>query len=205
MGINFRFNAKHLYRSFLLPATTLTVAFAALLLGGCQRPSVERARSEQSPSARDKIALPKAAQTPEAEIYVDEAMRRPPMAVIGGTIQNVAARKLDDLTVEIELTRRKDGSKEMRAVPVVPASLEPGDKGRYSISIPSEEWGSSRVVRLRSSASAAEVAYKTLPGARRAPERIAAPPTKIIQEPRPRPKSSNDGFLNSPDDPIPVP
>ena len=202
MGFIFRVIKKPLSRAFVTTVLVLAVIFAVLLSAGCQRSS-EQLRSAQSPT--EKIALPKTAQTPEAEIYVDEAMRRPPMAVIGGTIQNVAARRLDDLTVEIELTRRKDGSKETREVPVVPASLEPGDKGRYTLSIPSEEWANSRIVRLRSGASASEIAYKTSPGARRAPERIADPPPRIIQEPRPRPKSSNDGYLNSPDDPIPIP
>lgn len=187
-------------------AATLLLALSALLLAGCQRSSTEQARSAPTPPSKVKMDVPQAAQTPEVEIFVDEAMLRPPQAILGGTLHNVAAQRLDELTVEIELTRRADGSKETRAVPVVPATLEPGGKGRFSLAVLSREWDNSRIVRLRSGARTSEVVYKTSPGARRPPERIAdTPQPKAAQAPRPKPKGKGDEYLNSPDDPIAIP
>src|SRR5829696_4761924 len=74
-------------------------------LSGCQRPT-------NSPPASD-ASEPKTAQnrpanllTPEANVYVDEAMLAKPYAIIGGAVENIGTQKLEKLSVEIELRRR---------------------------------------------------------------------------------------------------
>ncbi|MDQ3803531.1 MAG: hypothetical protein M3416_06835 [Acidobacteriota bacterium] len=133
-------------------------------------------------------------------------MLRKPHAILGGTVQNVGGGRLENLTVELELRRRGDGGTELRAVPVEPAVLAPGEKGRYSLKVLSGEWSGSRLLRLRSGARAEDVAFKTSPGARRPPERIPDSRTiTVTKDSRPRPRSGGEEFINTPDTPVSVP
>lgn len=176
---------------------------ALLLLPGCQsKPS--------APPAADGAARAKASQTPEtavaepeANVFVDEAMLAKPFAVIGGTVQNVGAQKLEKLSVEIELRRRADGSVERRQVAVEPSDLEPGKQGRYKLKVLSEDWSGSRVVSLRSGARAEEVAFKSLPGAKRPPEKIES--KVVVVKPPTQKKADGGEFINTPDTPYKVP
>lgn len=178
-------------------------AAALLLLSGCQREATrESARRPSEASPETARAVP----TPEAHILVDEAMLRKPHAIIGGTIENIAGERLENLSVELELRRREDSTVELRAVPVEPAALAPGEKGRYTLKVRSDEWSGSRLLRLRSSSRAEDVAFKTSPGARRPPERIPGSPTiNVTKGTRPRPKSGGEEFINTPDTPVSVP
>jgi hypothetical protein len=176
----------------------LTLSLLALLLfSGCQK---------NTPSAHVQPSGPaaKVSATPEADIYVDEAMLAKPYAIIGGTVRNVGPEKLEKLSVEIELRRREGGEVERRVVSVEPADLAPGEQGKYTLKVLSDEWGGSRLVTLRSGAGLREVAFNSLPGAKRPPER--PPVTKVIAD-APRKKSGpNSGeFINTPDNPVKVP
>jgi len=143
----------------------------------------------------------------EALVYVDEAMLRKPYAIIGGTVENTSASKLEEVFVELELQRRSDGAKERRLVKVMPEVLKPGERGSYALKILSDEWSDSRIVALRSDATQTEIDFKTSPGHRRPPERLISPTPLIRVEKaqRPQRKSGEEEFINTPDNPVAVP
>jgi hypothetical protein len=174
-------------------ALTLTL-LPFLLLSGCQTaPDASQQKAAQ--------ATPTPRQEPRAHVFVDEAMLAKPYAIIGGAVQNVGKEKLEKLSVEVELRRRADSGVETREVRVEPADLEPGQQGKFSLKILSEEWSGSRVVGLRGGAE--EVAFKSLPGAKRPPEKIKD--NVIIVKTPAKKKSGGDDFINTPDNPYSVP
>ena len=183
-----------------LKSSALALSAALLFLSACQGSRPAAAPGEAS----DAKPAPKAAPSPEAQILRDEAVLKKPHAIIGGTVQNVGGEKLEGLSVEIELKRRDGGDSEVREVVVEPASLGPGEEGRYTLKVLSEEWGSFNVLRLRSAARPEEVAVKILPGAKRPP--LEPPQPKVVVTKQPRQKSkAGDDFINTPDTPISVP
>lgn len=193
-----------IFKPLLPPAGLRLFAAAALalsLLSGCQKGS-----QNPAPGAADGKAAqarPTPAPAPEANIYVDEARLAKPYAVIGGAVENVGGQALGDLSVEIELRRRDDGAVERRNVALTPGDLQPGQRGKFSLKVLSEEWVSSRVVGLRSGARAGEVAFKSLPGAKRPPEKVK--PNVVTAGPPARKKSDGSDFINTPDTPYSVP
>ncbi|MET0623413.1 MAG: hypothetical protein ABW250_10580 [Pyrinomonadaceae bacterium] len=178
-------------------------SLSLLTLSGCQR-------SPNAPPAGDAPA-PKTARnrpadivTPEANVFVDEAMLARPYAIIGGAVENIGSQRLEKLSVEIELRRRADGSVEKREIPVEPADLEPGKKGRFALKVLSDDWSGSRVLRLRSAARPQEeVAFKAQPGAKRPPEKIKGN-VVVVKTPTQK-KSGDSDFINTPDTPYKVP
>ncbi len=183
-----------------LPAVSALTLFA---LSGCQRsPNAPPAGGASEPKTTQN--RPASVAAPEANVYADEAMLAKPYAIIGGAVENIGARRLEKLSVEIELRRRADGSWEKREVPVEPGDLEPGKKGRFSLKVLSDEWNDSRVLRLRSAARPeAEVAFKVQPGAKRPPERVKGN-VVVVKTPSQK-KSGDSDFINTPDTPYKVP
>ena len=181
-------------------ALTCQIILSCLFLNACQR----SAEKPLTGSAKSEKATAAVALAPDVEIFVDEAMLRKPHAVLGGTVKNVGKEKLENLSLEIELTRRADGSAERREVSVVPRELAPGESGKYSLKVLSDEWSGSRIIRLQSGPGLREVAFKTLPGARRPPEKNASV-TRVVQDSRPRPASRGEEFINTPDTATSVP
>jgi hypothetical protein len=187
---------KTLVSAVLRHASTFPLLLL-LILSGCQT----------TPDARQqKVALPTPTPkpSPEAHVFVDEAMLARPYAIIGGSVQNVGQVKLEKLSVEIELRRRDDAGFETREIKIEPGDLEPGQQGKYSLKVLSEEWSGSRVVGLKSGARAEEVAFKSLPGAKRPPEKIKND-VVIVNTPGGKKKTGNDDFINTPDNPYSVP
>jgi len=182
------------FRSALL---LLSLTF---LIAACQSP--QKARDG---AANQKGAAPKAAPTPEANILVDEPRLVKPYALIGGTVQNVGQQRLEKLSVLIDLRRRDDDTTVRREVSVGPADLAPGEQGKFALKVEPEEFRGSSVVGLLSGAGDREVAFKTLPGAKRPPERIPDGKVVTVQVPREKSKGGNDEFINTPDTPIKVP
>jgi hypothetical protein len=176
-------------------ALTLTLLPFLILLGCQKAPVALRQQAAQ--------AMPTPKPEPQAHVFVDEAMLAKPYAIIGGAVQNVGQERLEKLSVEIELRRRADSGVETREVKLEPADLEPGQRGKFSLKVLSEEWSNSRVVGLRSSARAEEVAFKALPGAKRPPEKIKD--NVIIVKIPSKKKSGGDDFINTPDTPYSVP
>ena len=166
-----------------------------LILSGCQK-------APDATQQKVALATPTPKPEPEAHIFVDEAMLAKPYAIIGGAVQNVGKEKLEKLSVEIELRRRADSGVERREIKVEPADLEPGQQGKFSLKVLSEEWSSSRVVGLKSGARAEEVAFQSLPGAKRPPEKLK---DNVIIIKTPTKKKSGDDFINTPDTPYSVP
>lgn len=158
--------------------------------------------------AEDKATLANSSQgataepgkPPQALILVDDAMIKSGKSLIGGTVRNTSAERLSELQVELELKRRKDASFETRLVALQPSQLEPGQDGRYSLELKSQDYSSARLVALRGPANVA-IPYTTSQGQKRPPERLESKTINID-----RPFSSKKGeFLNSPDNPARVP
>jgi hypothetical protein len=176
------------------PILTLTL-LPFLILSGCQKaPDTSQQKAVQ--------ATPTPKPEPEAHIFVDEAMLAKPYAIIGGAVQNIGKAKLEMLSVEIELRRRNDSGVETREIKVAPADLEPGQQGKFSLKVLSEEWSGSRVIGLKSGARSEEVAFKSMPGAKRPPEKMK---DNVIIVKTPAKKRSGDDFINTPDNPYSVP
>lgn len=176
--------------------STLTfILLPFLILSGC--------RNSSDASQQKAKATPPPKPEPQAHVFVDEAMLAKPYAIVGGAVQNVGKERLENLSVAVELRRRADAGVELREVRVEPADLEPGQHGKFSLKILSAEWSGSRVVGLKSGARAGEVAFKSLPGAKRPPERTK---NEVITVNTPsKSRSGNDDFINTPDTPYSVP
>lgn len=154
-----------------------------------------QARQQAAQAARE-VALP-----PKAQVFHDEVLLKGSKAVVGGSIRNISDATLEELNVEIELKSRNGQTSETRAVKVEPASLRPGDEGRFTLQITPSDWGGTRVARLFSTKDGVEIPFKPELGAKRPPERVPSPKVVIV----PRRKSKGDDFLNTPDAPIRIP
>jgi len=137
---------------------------------------------------------------PRVHILVDDALLKGGQTIIGGSVKNISREKLGALSVELELRRRKDGAAELRSVPLDPPQLEPEKEGRYSLVLKAQDYGSVRLIGLKSSGDSTLLSYTSSPGQKRSPER-PEPNTITVQ----RPSSGRGEFLNSPDNPARVP
>ena len=149
------------------------------------------------------LSNPKPAETrkpPVALVIVDEALLKGGQTTIGGAVKNTSAERLEGLSVELELKRRKDAMTETQLVPLVPALLEPQQEGRYSLQLKAQDYSSARLVGLKSGPTLAALSYTTAPGQKRPPERLETK-TIIVS----KPASKGGEFLNSPDKPARVP
>lgn len=184
---------KTLVSAVRQPALTLTL-LPFLIFSGCQK-------SPEASQQKASRATPTPKPEPQAHVFVDEARLAKPYAIIGGAVQNVGHEKLEQLLVEVELRRRSDSGVETREVKVEPADLEPGQQGKFALKVLSEEWSGSRVVGLRRGLQ--EVAFKSLPGAKRPPEKFKD--NVIIVKTPSKKKPGGDDFINTPDTPYSVP
>lgn len=180
--------------------SALLILSLTLLVAACQSP-----QKAQERAANQNATAPKVAPTPEANILVDEPRLVKPYALIGGTVKNVGQQKLEKLSVLIDLRRRDDDTTVRREVEVGPADLAPGEQGKFALKVEPEEFRGSSVVGLRSSTGDRDVSFKSLPGAKRPPERIPDGKVVTVQVPRPKSKSGDSEFINTPDTPIKVP
>jgi len=181
-------------------AIVCSLAVAAALLTGyryMRARQLARARAVQSAEQASKIVAP-----PEVQIFEDEARLKGSEAIITGTIRNISDKRLEELSLEMELKRRAAPVTERRKINVEPAGLNPGEDGRYSLSLPSSEWSGARVLSLSSARRVEAIPFKTAIGARREPERLPQSP-KIVVVPRPRQKGEE--FINTPDNPTRIP
>lgn len=173
-----------------------------LILSACQSP--RQADSSRTASVNQNAATAKPSATPEANIFVDEPRLVKSYAVIGGTVQNVGQQKLEQLTVLVDLRRRDDGTTVRREVAVEPADIAPGGQSKFAIKVEPDEFRGSSVVGLKSGTGGRDVAFKSLPGTKRPPERL---PDRVVnvQIPGKKSKSGDSDFINTPDTPIKVP
>lgn len=175
---------------------------AALLLGYMmlRKRHAERLRAEQA--AQEQATKP--APPPQIQLFVDDAMIKGSQVVLGGTIVNISGEKLTNLSVELELKRRKDNRSETRTLQVEPRDLSPQEQGRYSVTVPSEDYRETRVLHIKSGSRTDEVAFKILPGAQRPLERPTQTTKTIIVKPSPR-RGKGEEFINTPDTPVTIP
>ncbi len=182
----------------------IVAVFCALMIGTglfagylyLRKRHVEQHRAEQQPAlgTSESSRLP-----PEVQAFIDDAMIKGAETVIGGTLKNISGQTLADLSVEIELKRRQDGNTERRILPVSPPDLAPDQRGRYSVNLRARDYSGARLVRILSGARSDDVAFKSVPGAQRPPERPPQTPQVIIQ--RPAPRSKGEEFINTPENP----
>ncbi|HEX8635009.1 MAG TPA: hypothetical protein VF703_12755 [Pyrinomonadaceae bacterium] len=185
-----------------LGAVACALAVAAALFVGyrlLRARHLASVRAAQQTEQAAKIAAP-----PEAQIFEDEARLKGSQAIITGTVRNISERRLEALSLEMELKRRgNQQAAEQRRVNVEPADLAPGEEGRYALSLPSTEWSGARVSKLNSGGRAEAVAFKSAVGARRPAERLPQGSPKVVVVPRPKPKGEE--FINTPDNPTRIP
>ncbi|MGA9997941.1 MAG: hypothetical protein WBP93_21180 [Pyrinomonadaceae bacterium] len=164
-----------------------------------------RKRHAEQARAQEQLLNPPPAPaaSPEIQAYVDDAMIRGHQTLLGGTLQNISDKKITDLSVEMSLKRRKDGSTEVRTLSVEPKDLEPNEQGRYSLSVTAQDYSGARLLRVKSSSRSGEIAFRSAPGAQRPPERT--PQSQVIIQPRPSPRGRGEEFINTPENPARVP
>jgi hypothetical protein len=183
----------------ILGAGLAVLITAGLLIGY----TALRKRHEQNNAALVASGAPQTAEArkpPKALILVDDALLQGGKTIIGGTVRNTSAEKLDDVSVELELKRRKDGVAEKRLVALEPAHLEPQQEGRYSVQLKAQDYASARVVGLRVGPDSLPLPYATAQGQKRPPERLESKTITVG-----KPPSKGGEFLNSPDNPARVP
>lgn len=143
---------------------------------------------------------PEPKPSPKAIVLVDDALMQGGKTILGGTVRNTSAERLGQISVELELTRRKDGMAEKKLVALTTPQLEPGQEGRYSLELKGQEYGSARLVGLRVGPDSSPLGYTSSAGQKRPPERLESG-TIIVN----KPSSKGGEFLNSPDNPARVP
>lgn len=186
----------------------LTVSLTSLCFGcasSSSSPKTNADRPTSAPPAAAANATPRSA--PQVTIHADDAMLRKPYAVIGGTVENTSGARLEGVAVELELQKRSDESKERRSIAVNPKDLGPGERGTYTLKLLSEEWSDARIVGLQAGGGKEEVAFRTVQGARRPPERLPdkVTVTETVQGSKPKKKSDGEEFINTPDSAVSVP
>ena len=188
-------------RSF---APMLTAGLAAILITGLVFAGYALLRKRHAEDTGNLASATAPAnaplqQTPKALIIVDEAMLQSGATILGGAVRNTSNEKLQGLSVELELRRRKDATTEIKSIPLNPADLEPQQEGRYALQLKSQDYSSARLIGL-SSGSSKQVAYATAQGQKRPLERLDQKTIVVGKRP-----SKGGDFLNSPDNPTRVP
>ena len=176
------------------------VLLTAALFGGYiylrKRHARETAARAAAEANRSRPALP-----PKIQVYVDDAMPKGGQTIIGGTVQNISGEQLSNLSVEIELRKRKDGASDIKVISLEPRDLAVGEQGRYTLAIAAQDYSTARVFGLKSGNSPTQIPFKTLPGAQRPLEKPPEGKTIIVSKPRRR----GGEFLNTPDNPARIP
>lgn len=151
--------------------------------------------------AASQAAIPNVPRGPaKAHILVDEARLKGGQTLIGGKVKNISQERLSDLSVELELKRRNNGTLERMKVPLNPAQLEPSQEASYALKVPAQQFSSVRLVSLAGAPEGTQLVFTTGPGQKRPLERLEP---KVVAVPRPPSKAGE--FLNSPDNPARVP
>ena len=184
-------------------APKILAAVAALIITALVFTGYALLRKRHAQEAALSIPSTPAAEPskpPVALVLVDEALLQGGRTIIGGTVKNTSTAKLEGLSVEIELKRRKDGVFEKQLLALEPAQLDPEQEGRYSLELKAQDYGSARLVALKAGPNLASLPYTTAQGQKRPAERFEPKTVKIEKRP-----SKPGGFLNSPDNPARVP
>jgi hypothetical protein len=182
-----------------LLAAVCAVAVTALLLVGygyIRKYHAQKVLTDNTPAPVVETG-PKG--PPLAHVVIDEPSLAKGMTTIGGVVKNISRQELTNLSVVIELRRRKDGGLEKSVLPVTPAQLQPEQEGSYSVTMPAQNVASIRLMGVKADPQSALIAYSSSQGKKRTPERLE-PRTIVVK------RSGKPGeFINSPDNPGRVP
>ena len=137
---------------------------------------------------------------PKVQIIVDEPLLKGGETIIGGRVKNISGETLSGLGIHVELRQRKGGDLAESSISVEPSTLEPNQEGSYSVKMPAHEYASVRLIGLTGDPNSTPLAYSSLQGKQRPPERLE--PKTIVVTKR---SSKRDDFLNSPNNPARVP
>jgi hypothetical protein len=161
-----------------------------------------RKRHAQSSASVASVSsgAPLEQKPPKALVMVDEALLQGNKTIIGGTVRNTSTEKLEAVSVEMELKRRKDGVAETQMVALEPAQLEPDQEGRYALQVRVQDYGSARLVALKAGPKLESLPFATATGLKRPPERLETKTITVGKQ-----AAKDGGFLNSPDNPARVP
>jgi hypothetical protein len=136
---------------------------------------------------------------PLAHVIVDEPTLEKGVTTIGGVVKNISKQELNNLSVVIELRRRKDSGVEESVLPVTPAQLQPDQEGSYSLKVSAQEFASIRLAGVKADPQSSLIAYNSSQGKKRTPERLE-PKTIVVK------RAGNPGeFINTPDNHARVP
>jgi hypothetical protein len=183
----------------LIAAIAAIVVTIAVLVGYAYLRKRHASSAVSPASTAQTAAEPK--KLPKAMILVDEALLQGSKTLVGGTVKNTSTERLARVAVELDLKRRKDGLTEKKLIVVEPSQLEPGQEGRYSLELKTQDYGSARLVGLRAGSDSSLIAFTSGAGQKRPLERLESK-TIVVD----RPSSAKRGeFLNSPDNPARVP
>jgi hypothetical protein len=163
---------------------------------------IRKRHAQESASLMPSSSRPtaEARKPPKALVIVDEALLQGNKTILGGTVRNTSAEKLESLSVELELKRRTDGVAETQLVALEPSQLEPEQEGRYSLQLKAQDYGSARLVALKGGRNLEPLPFATAQGQKRPPERLESKTVTVG-----KPATKRDGFLNTPDNPARVP
>lgn len=137
---------------------------------------------------------------PKLQVFVDDAMLEGDQTLIGGTVRNISNENLANVSVELELIRRKGEATEKRSIQVTPEQLGSQAEGHYSLSLRSADYGGVKLIGFKEGAAGTSLVFAAAPGQKRPAEKSETR-TVIVK----RPSTSNDGFINTPDNPSRVP
>jgi len=179
-----------------LLAVVCAVGLTAILLAGygyIRKYHAQRVLAEnQPPLVAEK-------SPPLAHVIIDEPTLEKGMTTIGGVVKNISKQDLTNLSVVIELRRRKDSGVEESVLPVTPAQLQPEQEGSYSLKVSAQEFASIRLAGLKADPQSSLIAYHSSQGKKRTPERLE-PKTIVVK------RAGKPGeFINTPDNPARVP
>jgi hypothetical protein len=136
---------------------------------------------------------------PLAHVVIDEPSLAKGVTTIGGVVKNISGQELSNVSVVLELRRRKDGGLEETLLPVTPVQLQPEQEGSYSLRLPAQDFASIRLAGLKADPQSALIAYSSSQGKKRTPERLE-PKTIVVK------RAGKPGeFINTPDNPGRVP
>ena len=182
-----------------LLAVVCAVAVTAILLAGyglIRRYHAQKVLAENTPP-------PVADSGPKgpalAHVVLDEPSIAKGMTTVGGVVKNISKQDLSNVSVVLELRRRKDNGLEESILPVTPSQLQPEQEGSYSVTVPAQNFASIRLAGLKADPQSTLIAYSSSQGKKRTPERLE-PKTVVVK------RSGKPGeFINSPDNPGRIP
>jgi hypothetical protein len=182
-----------------LLAAVCAVGVTALLLVGYGYIRKYHAQKVLTDNAPPPVVETGPKGPPLAHVVIDEPSLAKGKTTIGGVVKNISRQELTNLSVVIELRRRKDGGLEKSVLPVTPAQLQPEQEGSYSVTMPAQNVASIRLMGVKADPQSALIAYSSSQGKKRTPERLE-PRTIVVK------RSGKPGeFINSPDNPGRVP